>query len=113
MQNRKYIIVWFVLFALDVLAIGLGPLANIRGLNAHQVVVTGQVAGMFDGIIHTRAPYVYMYNGVTYTGRGRAFAPNMPVQYLAPGQAVVSFPHMERPLLVSIDPAPCELRLVE
>ncbi len=32
---------------------------------------------------------------------------------LAPGQAVVSFPHMERPLLVSIDPTPSELRLVE
>jgi DNA helicase HerA-like ATPase len=32
---------------------------------------------------------------------------------LAPGQAIVSFPHMERPLLVSIDPAPSELRLVE
>ena len=32
---------------------------------------------------------------------------------LAPGQAVVSFPHMERPLLVAIDPAPSELRLVE
>lgn len=32
---------------------------------------------------------------------------------LAPGQAIVSFPHMERPLLVSIDPAPGELRLVD
>jgi hypothetical protein len=32
---------------------------------------------------------------------------------LTPGQAIVSFPHMERPLLVSIDPAPSELRLVE
>jgi DNA helicase HerA-like ATPase len=32
---------------------------------------------------------------------------------LAPGQAVVSFPHMTRPLLVSIDPARAQLRLVE
>jgi len=32
---------------------------------------------------------------------------------LAPGQAVVSFPHMARPLLVSIDPSPVELRLVD
>lgn len=32
---------------------------------------------------------------------------------LAPGQAVVSFPHMTRPLLVSIDPAPGKLRLVD
>jgi len=32
---------------------------------------------------------------------------------LAPGQAVVSFPHMTRPLLVSIDPCPAKLRLVD
>ena len=32
---------------------------------------------------------------------------------LAPGQAIVSFPHMARPLLVAIDPAPSELRLVD
>ncbi len=32
---------------------------------------------------------------------------------LAPGQAIVSFPHLTRPLLVSIDPTPCKLRLVD
>ena len=32
---------------------------------------------------------------------------------LAPGQAIVSFPHMARPLLASIDPSPAELRLVD
>ncbi|HEX5269300.1 MAG TPA: ATP-binding protein [Gemmataceae bacterium] len=32
---------------------------------------------------------------------------------LAPGQAIVSFGHMARPLLVSVDPAPCKLRMVE
>src|SRR5713226_972734 len=32
---------------------------------------------------------------------------------LAPGQAIISFPHMTRPLLVSIDPAPGELRLAD
>jgi DNA helicase HerA-like ATPase len=32
---------------------------------------------------------------------------------LAPGQAIVSFPHMARPLLVAVDPAPAELRLVD
>ena len=32
---------------------------------------------------------------------------------LAPGQAIVSFPHMTRPLLVSVDPAPAKLRLVD
>lgn len=32
---------------------------------------------------------------------------------LAPGQAVVSLTHMARPLLASIDPAPCRLRMVD
>jgi DNA helicase HerA-like ATPase len=32
---------------------------------------------------------------------------------LAPGQAIVSFGHMARPLLVAMDPAPGKLRLVE
>ena len=32
---------------------------------------------------------------------------------LAPGQAIVSLASMTRPLLVSMDPAPCALRLVE
>jgi DNA helicase HerA-like ATPase len=32
---------------------------------------------------------------------------------LAPGQAVVAFPHLTRPVLVSIDPAPCQLRMTE
>ncbi len=32
---------------------------------------------------------------------------------LAPGQAIVSFPHMTTPLLVSMDPTPCRLRLVD
>jgi DNA helicase HerA-like ATPase len=32
---------------------------------------------------------------------------------LAPGQAIVSFPHLARPLLVAIDPAPCKLRMVD
>jgi DNA helicase HerA-like ATPase len=32
---------------------------------------------------------------------------------LAPGQAIVSFPHLARPLLVAVDPAPCKLRMVD
>jgi DNA helicase HerA-like ATPase len=32
---------------------------------------------------------------------------------LAPGQAIVSFPHMARPLLVSVDPAPAKLRMAD
>jgi DNA helicase HerA-like ATPase len=32
---------------------------------------------------------------------------------LAPGQAIISFPHMARPMLVAVDPTPAELRLVD
>jgi DNA helicase HerA-like ATPase len=32
---------------------------------------------------------------------------------LAPGQAIVSFPHMALPLLVAMDPTPARLRLVD
>ena len=32
---------------------------------------------------------------------------------LAPGQAIVSFAHMARPLMVSVDPTPCRLRMVD
>jgi DNA helicase HerA-like ATPase len=32
---------------------------------------------------------------------------------LAPGQAIASFPHMARPLLVSVDASPAELRMVD
>jgi DNA helicase HerA-like ATPase len=32
---------------------------------------------------------------------------------LAPGQAILSFGHMARPLLASIDPASCKLRMVD
>ncbi|HEY7065732.1 MAG TPA: ATP-binding protein [Chloroflexota bacterium] len=32
---------------------------------------------------------------------------------LAPGQAIVSFPHLARPLLVSIDPTPAKLALID
>ena len=32
---------------------------------------------------------------------------------LVPGQAIASFPHKARPLLVAIDAAPTELRLIE
>src|SRR5262249_17028865 len=32
---------------------------------------------------------------------------------LTPGQAIVSFPHLARPLLVAVDPSPCKLRMVD
>jgi DNA helicase HerA-like ATPase len=32
---------------------------------------------------------------------------------LAPGQAIASFPHLTRPLMMSVDPSPAELRLVD
>lgn len=32
---------------------------------------------------------------------------------LSPGQAIVSFGHMARPLLTTIDPAPCKMRMID
>lgn len=32
---------------------------------------------------------------------------------LAPGQAIVSFPHLARPLLIAVDPSPCKLRMID
>lgn len=32
---------------------------------------------------------------------------------LAPGQAIVAFPHLARPLLVAVDPTPAKLRLID
>jgi hypothetical protein len=32
---------------------------------------------------------------------------------LAPGQAIAAFPHLARPLLLAMDPAPSQLRLVD
>jgi DNA helicase HerA-like ATPase len=32
---------------------------------------------------------------------------------LSPGQAIASFGHMARPVLTSIDPSPCKLRMVD
>lgn len=32
---------------------------------------------------------------------------------LAPGQAIVAFPHVARPLLTAMDPSPARLRLVD
>ena len=38
---------------------------------------------------------------------------DVPQRALAPGQAIVSFTSMTRPLLVAIDPAPCLLRMID
>jgi DNA helicase HerA-like ATPase len=32
---------------------------------------------------------------------------------LAPGQAIVCFPHLARPLLAAVDPSPCKLRMMD
>jgi len=32
---------------------------------------------------------------------------------LAPGQAIVSFGHMARPILTAVDPSPCKLRMID
>jgi uncharacterized protein len=32
---------------------------------------------------------------------------------LAPGQALASFTHLSRPIMTSVDPSPCQLRMVD
>jgi DNA helicase HerA-like ATPase len=72
-----------------------------------------QVLGLVNGyILHKIAdPQVVATLRKTISGIDEALWTRLPG--LAPGQAVVSFPHMAKPLLVSIDPTPCKLRLVD
>jgi hypothetical protein len=32
---------------------------------------------------------------------------------LAPGQALCSFTHLTRPIMITVDPSPCKLRMVD
>jgi DNA helicase HerA-like ATPase len=72
-----------------------------------------QVFGLVNSyILHKMTdPYVISELRRTVSGIDEGLWNRLPG--LAPGQAIVSFPHMTRPLLVSIDPTPAELRLVD
>jgi len=72
-----------------------------------------QVFGLVNSyILHKLSdPQVVSMLQRTVSGIDEALWKRLPG--LAPGQAIVSFPHMTRPLLVSIDPAPAKLRLID
>jgi DNA helicase HerA-like ATPase len=72
-----------------------------------------QVLGLVNGyVLHKIAdPQVIAALRKTVSGIDESLWARLPG--LAPGQAVVSFPHLTKPLLVSIDPTPCKLRMWE
>jgi hypothetical protein len=72
-----------------------------------------QVLGLCNGfVLHKLTdPGVVSLLKKTVGGVGEGLWDRLPT--LAPGQAVASFPHLGRPLLVSVDPAQAKLRLGE
>ena len=72
-----------------------------------------QVLGLVNSFILHKITDVQVVNTLRHTVSG--IDPGLwdRLSGLAPGQAIVSFPHMTRPLLVSIDPTPAKLRLVD
>ncbi len=72
-----------------------------------------QVFGLVNGyILHKITdPQVVQALRKTVSGIDEGLWDRLPG--LAPGQAIVSFPHMTRPLLVAVDPTPAKLRLVD
>ena len=72
-----------------------------------------QVLGLVNSFILHKITDVQVVNTLRHTVSGIDAGLWDRLSGLAPGQAIVSFPHMTRPLLVSIDPTPAELRLVD
>ncbi len=72
-----------------------------------------QVFGLVNGyVLHKIGdPQVVTTLQRTVSGIDPALWKRLPG--LAPGQAIVAFPHLARPLLVAMDPAPSQLRLVD
>lgn len=72
-----------------------------------------QVLGLVNSYILHKITDAQVVNALRHTVSGIDDGLWNRLSGLAPGQAIVSFPHMARPLLVSIDPTPAELRLVD
>jgi DNA helicase HerA-like ATPase len=72
-----------------------------------------QVLGLVNGFVLHKIndPHVVAHLRRSVGGVDEGLWSRLP--NLAPGQAVVSFPHLSRPLLVSVDPSPCKLRLAD
>lgn len=85
-------------------------LAFVTQLPAH---LPRQVLGLVNSFILHKLTDPHVLDGLKRTVSGIDPALWNRVAGLAPGQAIVSFPHMTRPLLVAIDPTPGKLRLAE
>lgn len=72
-----------------------------------------QVLGLVNSFVIHKITYPYVASQLRRTISGIDEGMWRRLPGLAPGQAIVSFPHMARPLLVSIDPTPAKLRLVD
>jgi DNA helicase HerA-like ATPase len=85
-------------------------LAFVTQLPAH---LPRQVLGLVNNfVLHKLTdPQVVNLLRQTVSGVDESLWSRLPG--LAPGQAIVSLGHMARPLLVSIDPSPCKLRMID
>ena len=72
-----------------------------------------QVLGLCNNFVLHKLTDPQVVNALRHTVSGIDDSLWARLPGLAPGQAVVSFGHMARPLLISVDPAPCKLRMVD
>lgn len=73
----------------------------------------GQLFGLVNSYILHKITDPHVVNSLQRTVSGIDAGLWKRLPGLAPGQAIVSFPHLSRPLLLAIDPAPSKLRLVD
>jgi DNA helicase HerA-like ATPase len=73
----------------------------------------GQLFGLVNSYILHKITDPHVVNSLQRTVSGIDTGLWKRLPGLAPGQAIVSFPHLSRPLLLAIDPAPSKLRLVD
>lgn len=72
-----------------------------------------QVLGLVNGYILHKITDPQVVSSLQRTAGGVEDGLWRRLPNLAPGQAIVAFPHLARPLLVSIDPTPAKLRLID
>jgi hypothetical protein len=72
-----------------------------------------QVLGLVNGFVLHKITDPHVINTLKHTAGGIDESLWSRLPGLAPGQAVVSLGHMTRPVLVSMDPTPSKLRMVE
>jgi DNA helicase HerA-like ATPase len=72
-----------------------------------------QVLGLVNNYILHKITDPHVISALRHTAGGIDDSLWSRLPGLAPGQAIVSLGHMARPVLVSMDPTPCKLRMVE